>query len=325
LVAGKFEDTAMQPLNIFARATALLLLALAANTGIAQTDVPYARVSIAHGGASEHLPFSSLSAFKAAVEMRPDYIETDVQMTSDGVLVCFHDLVLENRTNVRTLFPDRYTEIEVNGKTVKTWYVNDFTLSEIKTLDYGSWFSPEFSQERIVTFQELIDLSKGKVGLYPESKDPDFYHARGLDLDLALHEIFVRNNLHTPQGQVDTPIIIQSFDEASLQYLRELNGPNYALIQLVWTGQSYDYLSDEGLRHIATYADGVAPLLSMVLPPNADRVAAAHDNGLYVHIWHSSTGFPEPGYTSNSYMSYLMDILKIDGLMIHEPDQFPVK
>jgi len=313
----------MKWFEVAARVSLLSTLFLCESSALAQQDEHYRRVSIAHGGASEHLPFSSLSAFKAAIPMGPDYIETDLQLTRDGILICFHDLVLENRTNVEQLFPDRHVEISRGGKTVKTWYVNDFTLDEIKTLDYGSWFAPQYSDERIVTFQELIDLSLGKVGLYPETKDPEFYLARGLDIDLALHEIFVRNNLHTPEGQMDTPIIIQSFHESSLKRLRELNGGNYALLQLVWTGQSYDYLSDTGLRHIASYADGVGPLLSMVLPPNQNRVEAAHRNGLWLHIWHASEGFPAPGYNARSYMAYLMNNLKIDGVMNHVPDQFP--
>lgn len=302
--------------------TGLVLLLLTSNC-LAQFGDLYDRVSIAHGGASQHLPFSSLTAFEAAVQMRPDYIETDVQITSDGVLICFHDLVLERRTNVEELFPDRYTDIEVDGNSTKTWYVNDFTLAEIKTLDYGSWFSPEYASERIVSFQELIDLVRGKVGLYPESKDPDFYSARGMDIDKALHDLFVSNGLHTPEGQKGTPIVIQSFHESSLQRLRELNGDSYALIQLVWEGQDYDYMSDAGLKHIATYADGVAPILRMVVPPNAQRITAAHEAGLWVHIWHAEANFPAPGYTTKSYMSYLLDTLKIDGIMNHEPNEFP--
>ena len=302
--------------------SALLLCAFAANC-MAESKVPTDRVSIAHGGASQHLPFSSLTAFKTAVEMRPDYIETDVQITRDGELICFHDLSLERRTNVEELFPDRYTEIEVEGVASKTWYVNDFTLSEIKTLDFGSWFAPEYSSERIVSFQELIYLSKGKVGLYPETKDPAFYKARGLDIDQKLHELLVLNDLDSPEGQLGTPIVIQSFHESSLKRLRELNGDNYALIQLVWQGQDYPYLSDQGLEHIASYADGVAPILSMVLPPNEGRIAASHNAGLWMHIWHSDEGFPPQGYTANNYMRYLLDDLKIDGIMNHEPDQFP--
>jgi glycerophosphoryl diester phosphodiesterase len=104
--------------------------------------------------------------------MRPDYIETDIQIASDGVLICFHDLVLERRTNVEELFPDRYSEIDVDGNSTKTWYVNDFTLAEIKTLDYGSWFSAEYASERIVSFQELIDLVRGQSRLVPRVQRP---------------------------------------------------------------------------------------------------------------------------------------------------------
>lgn len=313
----------MQPLQLKAKFYAALACLFLSQASLAQFGPLYDRVSIAHGGASQHLPFSSLTAFEAAVEMRPDYIETDIQITSDGVLICFHDLVLERRTNVEELFPNRYTVVEVDGATAKTWYVNDFTLAEIKTLDFGSWFSPEYSEERIVSFQELIDLVRGKVGLYPESKDPDFYRSRGMDIDQALHELFVLNGLDTPEGQEGTPIVIQSFHETSLQRLRQLNGDNYALIQLVWEGQDYDYMSDAGLEHIASYADGVAPILRMVVPPNADRIAAAHEAGLWVHIWHADGNFPTAGYTSSAYMSYLLDTLNIDGIMNHEPNEFP--
>lgn len=288
-----------------------------------ESDSLYQRVSIAHGGASQYLPFSSMPAFKAAIPMAPDYIETDVQLTKDGVLICFHDLSLERSTNVEQLFPDRFTETNVDGVAAKTWYTNDFTLAEIKQLDYGSSFASEFSNERIVSFQELIDISKDKVGLYPETKDPAFYLDRGQDIDLALHELFVKNNLDTKDGQQGTPIVIQSFEESSLRRLRELGGDNYALLQLVWPTQDIDYMSDAGLAHVAEYADGIGPYLSAVLPPNLDRIEAAHSEGLWIHVWQATEEFPPSGYTSESYMKYLMDNLGIDGVMNHEPDKFP--
>ena len=52
--------------------------------------------------------------------MSPDYIETGGQITSDAVLICVHDLVLERRTNVEELFPDRYTELDVAVGSTKT-------------------------------------------------------------------------------------------------------------------------------------------------------------------------------------------------------------
>lgn len=60
-------------------------------------------------------------------------------------------------------------------------------------------------------------------------------------------------------------------------------------------------------------------LMASILRP----ASAAHEAGLWVHIWHSAQGFPEAGYSARSYMAYLMDELKIDGIMNHEPDQFP--
>jgi len=51
--------------------------------------------------------------------MRPDYTETGVQITSDGVLICFQDLVLGRRTDVEELFPDRYTELDIDGSRTK--------------------------------------------------------------------------------------------------------------------------------------------------------------------------------------------------------------
>ena len=91
-----------------------------------------------------------------------------------------------------------------------------------------------------MSFQELIDLVRGKVGLYPVSKGPDFYSAHGMDIDETLHGLFVFNGLRTPKGQKTTPIVIQPFCESSLKRLRELNGDNYAFIQLVEEGQDYN-------------------------------------------------------------------------------------
>jgi glycerophosphoryl diester phosphodiesterase len=330
-LAGKndMQSTSFAKMLTFTGLLAFQLLGLQAHSQSGQqyeADPLYGRVSIAHGGASQYLPFSSMPAFKAAISMAADYIETDVQLTKDGILICFHDLSLERSTNVEQVFPNRFAEISIDGAAAKTWYTNDFTLAEIKQLDYGSSFAAEFSKEHIVSFQELIDIAKGKVGLYPETKDSTFYHGRGLNIDLALHELFVENDLHTQQGQQGqqgTPIVIQSFSESSLKKLRELGGDNYALLQLVWPTQDIDYMSNAGLAHVATYADGIGPYLSAVLPPNLDRIEAAHNEGLWIHVWQSTEKFPPSGYTSQSYMRYLMDTLGIDGVMNHEPDKFP--
>ncbi|MEK7793283.1 MAG: glycerophosphodiester phosphodiesterase family protein [Candidatus Hydrogenedentota bacterium] len=281
-------------------------------------------VCIAHGGAGGYAPFSSMSSFTLALSMKPDYIETDLQLSKDGVLVCIHDLSLEDQTDVEDLYPNRYTNVERNGQTLKRWYVNDFTLAELKALDSGSWFDPKFKGEPLATFQELIDLAKGKVGLYPETKDPDFYAARGLDINEALHELLKKNGLDTREGQKTTPVIIQSFYEQSLKRLRELGGDNYTLIQLVWFDQWNDCMTDKGLDRVATYANGVGPFLSMVLPPNESRIYEAHKRGLKVHVWKAHEAFPPARFPNRkSYMKYLLDDLHVDGIFTDRPDEFP--
>ena len=54
-------------------------------------------------------------------------------------------------------------------------------------------------------------------------------------------------------------------------------------------------MSDAGLGHIASYDDGAAPILRMVVPLNEDWITAAHEAGLWVHIWHAVVNFPAPG------------------------------
>ncbi len=77
---------------------------------------------------------------------------------------------------------------------MRRWYVNDFTLAEIKRLDAGAHFDKKFAGTRILTFQEAIDLVRGKAGLYPELKDPEFYRQRGVNPE----ELFADNRQEEP-------------------------------------------------------------------------------------------------------------------------------
>ena len=124
-------------------------------------------MNIAHRGASGYAPEHTMASYKLALEQGADYVEQDLQISQDGVLLCLHDLTLERTTNVEVVFPDR-AKIEAPG--CKTWHVSDFALAELKSLDAGSWFTPEYKGQRIPTFQEAIDLVRGKAGLYPETK-----------------------------------------------------------------------------------------------------------------------------------------------------------
>src|SRR5215813_7039131 len=128
------------------------------------------KILIAHRGASAYAPEHTIEAYRLAIEQGADFVEQDLQITKDGVLVCLHDLTLERTTNVKDVFPDRFradvSEDQPPGsQPAKHWYVSDFRLSEIKQLDAGSWFNPKFKGSRVLTFQETIDLVRGKAGL----------------------------------------------------------------------------------------------------------------------------------------------------------------
>ena len=127
------------------------------------------KLLIAHRGASGYAPEHTLASYRLAIAQKADYVEQDLQITKDGVLVCAHDETLERTTNVEEVFPQRGKDEA--GK--RHWYVADFTLAEIKQLDAGSWFNEKFKGERVPTFQEAIDLVRGKAGLYPETKAPE--------------------------------------------------------------------------------------------------------------------------------------------------------
>ena len=94
---------------------------------------------IAHRGASAEAPENTLAAIQLAWQYGADAAEIDVQLTADGQLVAIHD-----ETMLRTGGAD--------------WAVKDRTLAELKTLDVGSWKSPQFANERIPTLAEVLDM-----------------------------------------------------------------------------------------------------------------------------------------------------------------------
>ncbi|MDL0429947.1 glycerophosphodiester phosphodiesterase family protein [Marinobacter sp. TBZ242] len=107
----------------------------------------------AHRGSAFKAPENTLSAIEQAIEDGADYIEIDVRMTADGVPVLWHD------ADMRRVFG-------LNGK------ISDITLEEARERDAGSWFGPDFSNERIATLEEVIATTRGRAGLYVDIK-PD--------------------------------------------------------------------------------------------------------------------------------------------------------
>jgi glycerophosphoryl diester phosphodiesterase len=276
--------------------------------------------SIAHRGASGSAPEHSAAAYQLAIEQHVDFVEQDLGVTRDNQLICIHDDTLERTTNVASVFPDRVSTDSHVSTPGKHWLVNDFTLDEIRRLDAGRWFKPEFAGARIQTFQEAIDLVRGKAGLYPELKSPQLYKSRGIDQVKLFVDVVRRNGLEKPESLRVTPMIVQSFDEeATRRVAADL--PTVPRILLI---ERDGDVSDTRLREIKTFATGIGPEKSLVAK-HPGLVKVAHDLGMTVTSWtfraDEKTAFP----TVRDEMAHFLYDLGIDALFTNNPDQFPRK
>jgi glycerophosphoryl diester phosphodiesterase len=294
---------------------ALLFLAVAsgATGGHAQTS----KQSIAHRGASGSAPEHTAAAYRLAIEQGVNFVEQDLGVTRDNQLICIHDDTLERTTNAAEVFASRVSKVQMRTPGPH-WLVNDFTLDEVKRLDAGKWFDAKFAGAKLLTFQEAIDLVKGKAGLYPELKSPQLYKSRGIDQVKLFVEVIKKNGLEKPESLKTTPVIIQSFDEEAVRRVAtEL--PTIPRILLVDTGGD---VSDARLREIAKYATGVGPTKSLIAGRPA-LVKTAHDLGMTVTSWtfraNEKTSYPNV----RAEMSHFLYDLGIDALFTNDPDQFP--
>jgi len=282
-----------------------------------QTLPPQKKILIAHRGASAYAPEHTIEAYKLALAQGSEFVEQDLAVTKDGVLVCIHDLTLERTTNVEDVFPDRYTEESSGGTRVKRWLVHDFTLAEIKRLDAGSWFASKFAGATIPTFQEAIDVVRDKAGIYPELKDPQFYRGRGVRPDVLLADVLRKNGL---VANPKTPVIIQSFDDTTLRQLAK-DLPQVPRVFLVDPLGAARLDSAEKLREIATWASGVAPNKAIVAS-RPELVSAAHAAGLSVTLWTFRSSTTPSGSVRDEMAKYLYE-LGVDAVFTDNPDQFP--
>ena len=110
---------------------------------------------LCHRGAHEDRPENTLAAYQRGIDLGADYVEIDLRTTKDGEIVSVHNGTV-----------DSYTK-DAKGK------VADFTLAELKAMDIGSRVDPKWKNERIPTFDEILTLCKGKIGIYLDLKDAD--------------------------------------------------------------------------------------------------------------------------------------------------------
>lgn len=255
---------------------------------------------IGHRGAAGYLPDHTLEGYKKAIDLGADFIEPDLVATQDGVLVARHEPNITATTDVsmRPEFAARKTKKIVDGVEEEGWFASDFTLAELKTLhaiqplaDRDPQFNGRF---QIPTLVEVLDLAKAEsakvgrsVGVYPETKHPTYHSALGLALEDRLLTVLAQYGYTSKVS----PIIVQSFEVASLKYLRSKT--QVRLVQLVGGSaqnadgsinlippydKPYDFvvagdartfaslLTPSGLEQIKTYADGIGPWKPYLIP-----------------------------------------------------------
>ncbi len=294
------------------------------------------KLVIAHRGASGYLPEHTLEDYSMAYGMGADYVEPDLVLTKDGVFICLHDIHLERTTNVEEVFPDRARE---DGR----WYAADFNLSEIKQLkvheranaDGTPVFAGRFPQNKsdfeIPTFAEMIELVQGlnkatgrNVGIYPEIKSPTWHAAEGLPMEEKLLEVLAEYGY---DDQNDT-VYVQSFENHSLKIMRNDLHTKLPLVQLVDSGNNSDtgenyssMVTEEGLKEIAGYADGVGPY-KVYIEANPDLVQWAHDDGLQVHTWTlRADSLPAKYQNFTSELRQFYFVYGVDGLFTDFTDK----
>jgi glycerophosphoryl diester phosphodiesterase len=278
---------------------------------------PDARSSIVigHRGAAGYRPEHTLASYELAARLGADFLEPDLVVTRDGVLVCRHEPEIGGTTDVASHaeFASRKTTKKLDGTDVTGWFTEDFTLAELRTLraverlpqirQHNTLFNGRY---QIPTFQELLDLRarlsdelRRNVGVYPETKHPTFFQQAGLPLEPRLLEILRRNRLNQP----DAPVFVQSFEVTHLKQLRAAGLRTKSVQLLAASGAPYDSVAagsgptyadlstPGGLRGIARYAQAIGPDKLQVIPRKADGtlgspttlVTDAHGAGLVVH------------------------------------------
>ncbi|MFJ3105553.1 glycerophosphodiester phosphodiesterase [Streptomyces sp. NPDC086835] len=318
---------------------------------------------IAHRGASGYRPEHTLGAYQFALDMGAHVIEQDLVPTKDGHLVCRHENDITGTTDVAAHpeFASRRTTKSVDGVSLTGWFTEDFTLAELKTLRAkeripgtrqentlydGRWTVPTF--EEVLQWAEKEGRRRGRpVWLYVETKHPTYFRSIGLGLEERLAKLLRRYGRH----RANSPTFLQSFEPTSMERMARLVGT--PRVVLLWTPDDRpwdfresgdprtvaDLVEPDGLDWIAGFAQGIGPLLDLVIPKDANGrltepttlVRDAHARGLVLHPYtmrNENTFLPadfrrgtDPnayGDVFGAYKAYFAT--GIDGIFTDNPD-----
>lgn len=288
---------------------------------------------IAHRGASGYLPEHTLESAAYAHALGADFIEQDVVLSKDDVLVVLHDIHLDTVTDVAKRFPERK---RADGR----FYAIDFTWEELASLVVRERFDPRTgapvfphrfpagpNRFRLCTFEEQVALIDGlnrstgrTTGIYVEYKDPAFHAQAGKDIGALLIATLARHGY----TRRDQPVFVQCFDGTALEKLRAATRSELRFIRLL---EANDDTSETALRKIATYAQGIGPSLGQVFstkgngkPEATSLVRQAHTAGLLVHPYTVRADALPPGFHQVDELVEQLLKAGVDGFFIDQTD-----
>ena len=299
---------------------------------------------IAHRGASGYLPEHTLEAKKLAFEMGADYLEQDLVASRDDELLVLHDIHLDRVSDVALKFPKRQ---RADGR----YYVRDFDLAEIKTLNawermkadgtavYPGRYPIQSGEFRFNTLAEELELVQNlnaehgrKVGVYPEIKRPAWHKSEGVDIAPLLLKGLAE---HGYTGS--DPVFVQCFDDAEVKRLRFELDCQFPLVQLIgentWLEAGTDYnamRTPVGIREVAEYADAIGPHIAHLVDleavdgvPTVGKLSAlAREAGLLMHPYTFRADDIPPGFTSfDDLVAFFVKDVGVDGLFTDFPDR----
>lgn len=278
--------------------TSVATTAVASPSSASVPSAPTGVLVVAHRGASGYAPEHTFAAYDLAVEKGADYLEQDLQLTADGVLVVLHDATLDRTAR--------------GPAESCTGLVEDKTLAQLKQCDVGSWFNeahpelanPAFVGQRIPTLQEVLDRYGARARYYIELKAVD----AGSAMVDPLLDLLERAAL--PEATTGAPpVFVQSFGPGVLTAVHARR-PDLPLVLLV---------ADTGAAVDEATLDGADDYAVAIGPPAAgvDRalVDAAHGRCLAVHPY----TVDDP-----TEMVRLLDA-GVDGMFTDVPDVLRIK
>ncbi|XP_073124005.1 glycerophosphodiester phosphodiesterase GDPD6 [Henckelia pumila] len=311
-----------------------------------QTFRPY---NIAHRGSNGEIPEETAAAYMRAIDEGADFIESDILSSKDGVLICFHDVNLDDTTDIamHKEFSDRKRTYEVQGDNITGYFTVDFTIEELKSLRVKQRYHFRDQQYNgkfpIITFEEFISIALDAprvVGIYPEIKNPVFINQHvkwsgGKKFEDKFVETLKKygyKGSYLSKQWLKQPVFVQSFAPTSLTYISNLTDvPKIFLIDDTMiptqdTNQSFlEITSDKYFDFIKEYVVGIGPWKDNLVTASdnylqtpTDLVARAHAHNLQVHpyTFRNENQFLHFNFSEDPYneYKYWMITIGVDGL-----------